>query len=227
MSKQLVWTMFIVSAGAGAASAQPPPQEEVNVYVNESPGPYSYAWNEPGLRSGIGVGLQVGGGIAGFTSGSVRDTLSNDVEGMRSARAVIGTHIPIGLEVAYIGTAVDIDPLGAPESGTLIGTGVEGALRWNILPHYMFNPYLFAGVGWQRFDVRDVDFNVSDTGVQDKDNLAVYPVGGGLSFRDNGLSLDLRGTFRAATDSDLVLQTGGDTADMHTWDVSAQIGFEM
>jgi hypothetical protein len=33
----------------------------------------------------------------------------------------------------------------------------EGALRWNILPHYTWNPYVFVGAGWQRYDITDAN----------------------------------------------------------------------
>lgn len=222
MSKPMLWLAFVVAGNVSVASAQPRDEST----PTEAPGPYSYGWNEPSLISGIGIGFQVGGGVAGFTDQHVRDAVESNVSGMWEARAIVGTHIPLGLEVAYIGSTVDIQPLGTTQTGTLVGTGVEGALRWNTLPHYAWNPYLFAGLGWQRYDVRDVNFSLSDTGVADRDNLTVFPLGGGLAYRDAGIMVDVRGTIRPATNADLVTETNGDTAKMHTWDVSAQLGYE-
>jgi hypothetical protein len=225
MAKQM-FLLATVLAGASVASAQPRDETTVTTVTVETPGRYSYAWTEPGLATGIGVGLQIGGGIAGFTSQTVRDTVTSNVEGMWQARAVFGTHIPLGLEVAYIGTTVDIKPLGTTQTGRLLGTEAEGALRFNILPHNNVNPYVFAGLGWQRYDVRNVNFNLSDTGVRDQDTLLVYPMGAGLGYRESGIVADLRGTFRPATGADLVRDDTGGTAKMHTWDVSANLGYE-
>ena len=130
---------------------------------------------------------------------------------------------------AYVGTSVDITPLGSTTTGTLIGTNVEGALRWNILPHYTWNPYVFVGAGWQHYDITDVDYSRSDTGLKDEDDLAVFPMGAGIAYRDHsGFVGELRGTFRPAEDSSLLVDANGDggTASLHTWDATAQLGYE-
>src|SRR5262245_20515944 len=92
--------------------------------------PYGYEWRDDQVASEIGVGVIVGGGLSGFTDRAMR-TVTNDVQGLWNMRATFGTRIPIGLDVAYIGTASDINALTGTQSGTLVGTTLEGALRFN------------------------------------------------------------------------------------------------
>lgn len=202
------------------------PQPEVYEAV---PAPYSYAWMEPTLRSGIGIGFTVGGGVTGFTDKALRDTVSSDVGGLWDFRASIGTHIPLGIDVTYLGTAQNVNTLQTGQAnGTLIGTTVEGALRFNMLPHNDLNPYVFGGVGWQRYDVHNMVFAHADTGLAQNDNLVEFPMGAGLSYRDpSGFTVDARGTFRAATASTLVIDPRtGNYADLHSWEASAALGYE-
>jgi hypothetical protein len=188
---------------------------------------YSYAWTEPRLVSTVGIGITLGGGISGFTDELLRDTVDSDVGGVWEVRATIGTHIPLGLDIGYTGTTVDLRPLGQTSTGQLVGTNIEGALRWNVLPHYSVTPYLFAGIGWQRYDVRDADFSLSDAGLQEDENIVVFPMGAGLAYRNpSGITFDARGTFRAAGDSELIADRGGDFAELHTWEASANVGYE-
>jgi hypothetical protein len=53
-------------------------------------------------------------------------------------------------------------------------------------------------------------------------------MGAGLSYRDvSGLTVDVRGTFRAAASSDLLIDPRtGNEADLHTWEASAALGYE-
>ena len=209
----------------------PPPADDITTPIvvrSTVPGPYSYAWREPRLASGIGVGLTIGGGLTGFTDRTMRDTVSSNVGGLWDVRASIGTHIPIGLDLTYLGTAANVNTINGQSNGTLIGTTTEAALRWNILPHNDLTPYIFGGAGWQHYDVRDMKFAQSDTGMKSNDNVAEFPMGAGLSLRDvSGFTADLRGTFRATTDSTLVLDGVTNTyASLYSWEASAALGYE-
>ncbi|NVB79960.1 MAG: outer membrane beta-barrel protein [Kofleriaceae bacterium] len=189
--------------------------------------PFSYGWRDSRLRSEIGVGVTVGGGVTGFTDAAMRDVMRNDAGGLWDLRASIGTHTPIGLDISYLGTAASLQTLDGSENGTLIGTTVEGAIRYNVLPHFEWNPYIFAGMGWQRYDVTNTKFAQSDTGLRESDNLVEFPMGAGLSYRDrSGLVVDLHGTFRAAGDSSLLTEQSGDNVQLHTWEASGAIGYE-
>ena len=192
---------------------------------------YSYAWHDELLPSGIGVSTILGGGVAGFTGSTMRSTTA-DVGGLWDLRVTIGSHVPLALELGYVGTATTLRGLPAGQNGTLVGTAFEGALRYNMLPHFVATPYLFAGIGWQRYDVTSANVTLSDAGMNDKDNLLEFPMGVGMAYRMNGFVFDLRGTFRAATDQNLVLEqpttspTSSDFAKMHTWEASAALGYE-
>ncbi|HSN29332.1 MAG TPA: hypothetical protein VLT45_23745 [Kofleriaceae bacterium] len=190
---------------------------------------YSYAWHDPSLKSDIGVSAILGGGISGFTDKTMRDTMSNSVDGLWDLRVTLGSHIPLALDIGYIGTAGTINALGVNKSGTLVGTTAEAALRYNILPHFAWDPYAFAGVGWQRYDVTGGTFTVADTGIHDSDNSVVFPMGAGIAYRAKaGLVVDLHGTFRANTGAGLVLQSVGSSSyvPMHTWEASGAVGYE-
>jgi len=181
------------------------------------------------LQSEIGVSTILGGGLTGFTDETMRDATTTDVSGLWNLRVTIGSHTPIAFDVGYVGTAADVDALAGGQSGTLVGTTVEGAVRYNVLPHNNWNPYAFVGMGWQRYDITGADFALSDTGMRDSDNSLVFPMGAGVSYRDtSGLVLDLRGTFRANTQQGLVLESiGSDSyAPMHAWEASAAAGYE-
>lgn len=195
--------------------------------LQEHPDAYSYAWSEPGLQSGVGVGVTLGGGISGFTDQSMRNTASSSVGGLWGLHVSIGTHVPIGVDLNYIGTATNMKPLGT-DNGTLVGTTFEGALRYNILPHFSWTPYVFAGIGYQRYDLTSAHLAQSDSGMKSSDNIAVFPMGAGISYRDtSGFVVDLRGTFRAAMSSTLVLDpVTNKFDDLHTVEGSANLGYE-
>ena len=195
---------------------------------------YSYAWSDDLMRSRIGVSAIIGGGVAGFTDRTMREVTSN-VGGLWDFRLTLGSHVPLALELGYTGTATNLKGLPA-QNGTLIGTTAEAALRYNVLPHFAWTPYVFGGVGWQRYDVTSANVTLSDSGMNDHDNLLEFPLGAGLAYRMAGFVFDLRGTFRAATDQNLVLKasipnntiapTSSDFAPMHTWEASAALGYE-
>lgn len=199
------------------------------VRADDSHDIYSYAWHEHSLKSDIGVSALLGGGISGFTDKAMRDVMSNNVDALWDLRVTIGSHIPLALDIAYVGTSGTINALGGNRSGTLVGTTAEAALRYNILPHFAWDPYAFVGVGWQRYDLSGGTFTVADTGIRDSDNSVVYPMGAGIAYRDkHGLVVDLHGTFRANTNYGLVAQTVGGTSyvPMHMWEASGAVGYE-
>jgi hypothetical protein len=197
--------------------------------ADESADIYSYAWHDSHLASGYGISTTLGGGLTGFTDQTMRDVVTSNTGGLWDLRVVFGSHTPLALDVGYIGTAQSIDALTGTQNATLVGTSVEGALRWNILPHFAWNPYVFAGVGWQRYDITGAKFTMADSGINDSDNSVVFPLGTGISYRaPNGLVVDLKGTFRANTQADLVIDTTGNDsyAPLHTWEASTAIGYE-
>jgi hypothetical protein len=188
-----------------------------------------YGSLERGPASGFGIGVIAGVGLTGFSSSHVRDSTST-VGGLWDLRVTVGSHIPIGIDISYVGSSTTIDSLIGSNRGTLLGTAVEGALRWNILPHLRVNPYLFGGVGWQRYDITGASFTLSDAGVNDSDNLVDFPVGAGLAYREAGFVADIRGTYRFTTDNNLIVEQPlvprSGFAKMDSWEASAAVGFE-
>lgn len=215
----LKYATLLVGAGLVVHGASAHAEEDV----------YGYGWNEPTLSTGIGVGVIAGVGVMGFSNSNVRNSTSS-VGGLWTLNAAIGTHIPLGLDVSYVGTSSSINSQLGSNSGTLLGTAAEGALRWNILPHSPLNPYLFGGIGWQRYDVTGAAFTQSDAGIRDSDNLIDYPVGAGLSYRDGGFVADIRGTYRWTSDNQLIvsnpLVAGSGFSKMDNWSANANAGFE-
>jgi hypothetical protein len=194
----------------------------------EKPGPFSYAWSDPTLKSEIGVGASAGGGIGGFTDHSMRDLMTNRVAGLGGIRVSVGTQIPIGIELSYLGMAGHINTIDGLANGTLVVATFEGVVRYNLLPHNLVTPYVFAGLGWQHYGVWDVQFARADTGLSSSDNVMSVPSGVGFTMHDrSGLDLDVRGTFRATTDSTLVLEPTGEYAKLYSWEASAHLGYEL
>jgi len=111
----------------------------------------------------------------------------------------------------------------------MIGTTLEAAVRYNPLPHCVWSPYAFAGMGWQRYDVTGTSMHMWDSGMGNGDNSAVYPFGAGVAYHaGNRLMVDVHGTFRLNENPGLVLdrQSSNSYVPMHTWEASGGIGYE-
>lgn len=181
--------------------------------------------------SGFGLQLSLGGGVSQFTDRTLRDTTS-PLGGQWDLRAVIGTRVPIGLEIAYLGTAAQIRSLFSQPTAVMIGTTIESDLRLNILPRNILDPYLFAGIGWTRYNVDEQAFTLATTGIRTHDDMMEVPAGAGLALRWDGMVIDARGTFHATEGSELVLAensmrtTTGQFAPMHSWDATLAVGYE-
>ncbi len=215
----------LVVASAGICGSALVHAEEYEV-AGDGNDMYSYAWGDKRLVSRIGIGVSLDGGVGGFTDGDVSDTLLNRGQGVWGLRMTLGSHTPLGLDIGYVGTINSIDSL-ADSDADLVGTAVEAAVRWNILPHFQWCPYIFGGAGWQHYDIANATFSRADEGIEDSDDLAIFPMGAGISYRDrSGLTVDLRGTFRLAQSSGLILAPSGDEVDLHTWGANASLGYE-
>lgn len=172
-----------------------------------------------------GVGVTVGGGVIGFTDHALRSATSN-VGGLWDLRATFGTHVPLAIEAAYVGSVTGLDSMVGTAHTNLIGTTFETDVRLNLAPDLAWDPYVFAGVGWQRYTVDDRELAFSDTGIRTSDDLMELPFGGGLAYRRGGLITDVRGTVRATSGSDMVVDRSGRVAPMNSWEASAALGYE-
>jgi opacity protein-like surface antigen len=217
----------LLVAGVGLVGGAVAYADEQDDYARtDGDGKFSYAWGDPRLPSGIGIAVALEGGVGGFTDGDVSDTFLNRGQGVWGLRVTLGSHVPIGLDGAYVGTINGIDSL-SDSNADLVGTALEFALRWNILPHYRWNPFIFGGAGWQHYDVTNATFTRADEGIADSDDFATFPMGAGISYRDSsGLTVDVRGTFRFALDSDMIIDSFGNDVALHTWSANAGLGYE-
>jgi len=191
---------LVGSAGARKAAADPDPLER------------------------YGMSLGVGGGVEGFTGRDMRETAGTG--GLWDVRAAFGTRMPIGVEAAYLGSVQSAHATGLDRRAALIGTAVEADARVNILPKKAFEPYVFLGAAWRRYDLIRDKYNASD--VKDRDNLLEVPMGAGVGYRYRGFLVDARSEFRAAANGDLVSETGEPNKHpaMHTWDVNGRLAYE-
>lgn len=180
------------------------------------PGASSYGEHRHRPKSALGVGVTAGGGVSRFTSEEMRGALTSDFCAVAEVRLTLGSRKRFGLEASISASAARLRM--GDTVAPLIGLDDELALRLNALPHNDVTPYAFAGIGWQHFDVaREV------RGMNQDETSMVFPVGAGVAYRDpGGPMFDVRGTFRAAAFDNLV----GD-APMHSWTVSAAVGFEL
>lgn len=198
-------------AFAGLASAQERRIIRESVFIADAPDPH-----RPTLRTPFGMSIMVGGGITDFTGETARDF--TNLAGAWNARLTLGTRTFLGIELAYVGSSQDVEALGLDDSGFLLANGFEGIVKVNLLPG-MWQPYVFGGAGWTRYTISNDDFNTS--ALEDSDNVATFPVGGGVGFRYEGLVVDARGTFKPTADDELF----GDGA-MHTWGANLNVGWE-
>jgi len=188
--------------------------------------PFWYAWSDPRMVSHVGVGIMFGAGVTGFAE-EMRDLIDRSLGVSWNVRFSVGTHIPLGLEVNYFGSAAKLQTLMHDFNGILLGTTVEGMLRWTVLPLSNGTPYVFAGGGRQRLAVKDVQFAEVDTGLSASDTFWEFPFGAGMAYRhSDGWTGDVRATFRPTQTTTLITQPNGDGVKLDSWELSAAVGYE-
>ncbi len=175
--------------------------------------------------SGFGMAITAGGGVTGFTEQGARN--SADTGGMWEARLTFGTRLPVGLDLAYVGSAQNLNVAGLSSNASMIGNGGEADLRlqW---PKGMFRPFAFGGIGWTHYSI--AKSSTVGTAVLDGDDIGTVPFGAGIAIgKVNGLTFELRGTGRYAFDDQLlegVYAGTGQSARLHSWAVTARLGAE-
>jgi hypothetical protein len=175
--------------------------------------------------SHYGLGIQLGGGVEGFTNDELAETAGTGPAW--NLRVIAGTRTAVSIEASYEGSAQAVDAFGLDNDALLIGTGLDAGARFSAWPGTTLSPYLSMGVGWRRYDLTRFTTNFSD--VSQTDNVVELPVGVGAVLRFGGMMLDARVQFRAATGSDLMPRTGdpdGEHLAMHRWGVSGNLGYE-
>jgi hypothetical protein len=181
--------------------------------------PTSYAMSDDRKLAGVGLGLSFGVGVTSFVDATTRDSMDGDVGGMWNLRATFGSHIPIGLELSYAVTATEM--VAAGDAGSYVGQSFDAVLRWNVLPHCAWTPYAFAGVGWQLYDVVSTEHD-RIIRIDDDVHRVALPLGIGFAYRDrSGLTVDLRGTYRAVDDHTRT------SIGLDSWEAAASIGHDL
>jgi opacity protein-like surface antigen len=213
------------TAPAQPGATEPVAEESYDINIEQQQPPAIGVYEEPRfererrLMTDIGVGVILGGGVQGFIESDARDF--TDVGGAWGLRLALGTDLPVGAEIGYLGAAQNITALGLDQGAFLLTNGAEAAARINFLTG-MVQPYALAGAGWTNFRVTNEDFNTSS--IASDDNIVHFPVGLGLAGRlAEGLMLDARGVVRAAPSGDLFAEDDG---NMHTWGVNLSAGYE-
>jgi hypothetical protein len=170
----------------------------------------------------LGVEATVGGGAIGFIDQNSR--AASGTGASWEARLMFGSRLPIAVETAYVGSVQGIDALGLSTDAFLVGNGVEGTLRVNLI-RARVQPYLFAGAGWTHYQLTNTNTNTSS--LLARDDVGTVPMGAGITARVvGGLIFDVRGTYRATFNDDLLRTTGANSNSMQTWNFGGRIGFE-
>jgi hypothetical protein len=170
----------------------------------------------------IGMQLLVGGGYSDFVHNNIRNVTNPG--GSWDARLVAGTRSFIGAEVAYVGTANSVDVLGATSS-TLVGNGVEGAIRLQvpiILGYGMLEPYGFGGVGWMSYRVTNNRAAFTDFSTR-SDDIMTVPAGGGVTYVYKAFTVDVRGSWTGSYFNNILLNTSGNNR-LDRWGAGGHLG---
>jgi hypothetical protein len=173
-----------------------------------------------------GFGLQLGGGVTGFTRQDARDRFGTG--GYWDLRAVLGTDSFLGAELSYVGSARDVNASGVTGNAALIGNGAEAVARAN-LPlssgALRVAPFVFGGVGWTYYSIVNSDSNTST--IKDGANALTIPFGAGVSLAYAHFILDGRFTYRAVFDDNLVATGSNDSLDLQNWSGGLTLGYEL
>jgi hypothetical protein len=174
-----------------------------------------------------GFGVQLGGGVTGFSRQETRDRFGTG--GYWDVRAVLGQRSYLGAELAYVGSARGATAPGLADDAALIANGAEAAVRANLplaVGQLQLAPFVFGGVGWSYYQMVNQGSNAS---IKDHVNALTVPFGTGISASYAGVVLDARFTYRPVFDDKLVpLSTGDrDHADLQNWAAGLTLGFEI
>jgi hypothetical protein len=154
---------------------------------------------EVGLLDPHGFGVSIGAGVTDFAQGDMREV--TDPGGTWEVRFAAGTRLPFAFEAAYVGSAQAIDAPGLDPDAVLFGTGLEGGVRFDVLPSEV-NPYFLVGIGWGRYELAGVDTNTSS--VDRRDDVLTLPFGIGVDVKLDPFVLDARAIMRPTFDNELL-----------------------
>jgi hypothetical protein len=175
-----------------------------------------------------GVGLQLGGGVTGFTRQEARDRFGTG--GYWDVRAILGTDSYLGAELAYVGSAREATAAGLASNAALLGNGAEAVARANLplqFSNLRLTPYLFGGAGWTYYQIIKSDLNTS--AIKDNANAFVIPFGAGVGLVFEHLIVDARFTYRGVFDDKLARNgsASNDSLDLQNWSAGLTLGYEL
>jgi hypothetical protein len=228
LTRNIGITLGVFLAGSAAAVAQEPfeepalpPEEPEAPIIRRGPGAEH-------LRTPMGTSIQLGGGVRNFLTEETRDVTG--VGGYWDVRAAIGTRSFVGLELAYVGNAQNIEAPGLSPDAALVGHGAEGAIRLQaplvLQDRFYLSPFVLGGIGWLRYGIVNDDAAASP--VAANDNVLTVPLGVGIGFGYRGFIADARFTFRPTFNEDLIPATATDEdfTRLHSWGAGVTLGYE-
>jgi outer membrane protein with beta-barrel domain len=195
------------ATGLGASGVgSPPPERSADTYTPQN--------------ARIGAGILLGGGFEDFTDRNLRAMTSGG--GYWNLRLLAGNRRSIGVEGSYTGAMRSINALGLGSKAMLMSNGVEATARIN-LPIVkglsLIEPFVFGGLGWQRYSVTNTSTNTSD--LANSDDVLSLPLGAGFEYAFGMFLVDARVTYRRTFFNDLLRTTEGNQTSVG---LGAQLG---
>lgn len=172
--------------------------------------------------------VTVGVGWAGFAGRELRGLF--DAGPAWQVRAGVGEWDAVRFEVVYSGSIQDATAMDASPNARLVGNGVHGQFRINVLPELPVEPFFFAGAGWSNYRVTGgtAGAAIRSTG---RDNVIEVPIGIGGAYRYGDFYFDVRAAFGAVAAAELVPSNDPDSSQrgesMHRFGVRAYIGYAL
>jgi hypothetical protein len=150
-----------------------------------------------------GVTVMVGGGVEGYTS-----SLASDIDpgAAYGATVALKPSRVVGLELGYTGAVNNFDPslLAEGTSGPDIVRNGAQAAATVALTATPVQPYLLAGVGVSRYNVRGTAPGFRD------DTVGNVPVGAGLRFHVGDFTADARVNYNFLFDQEFAAVPAAD-----------------
>jgi hypothetical protein len=173
------------------------------------------------------VEVSAGGGVSAFSDAVARQT--TELGGAWDLRLTARPRRFLAGEIAYVGTAnaVSTRMTEFTPNGVIVGGGIESDLRLQ-LP-WVVEPYVFGGVGWDHFALVYSGLR-SSTSLHGGENVAVFPVGGGVqAFLSRRVAVDARFAYRVTSGDRIEVENNGAATvvaqGLDHWTLAARFGF--
>jgi opacity protein-like surface antigen len=177
------------------------------------------------------LNLSVGGGVVDFSDDAARHLTK--LGAIWDVRALLGENTPVGVELAYVGTAHGLNNVMQrfAADGTILSNAFEGAVRFQVPAALSaIRPFLLVGVGWNQFELVSESFR-DPSAIKNSDDTLVLPFGAGVQLDlATHLTLDGRFTYRAMLEERFLYTSasglpGVGSQDLSQWAASARVGY--